>query len=314
MVRPRRERSGANFVTYESILAVLKFGGPIVGLIAALWSTTQKITYETEDGVKRLTRQGRVLIGIVAVSALISIFALGVETIVAKQHAQKAADEAGTARAEFERINYPLRSIEVEAELSLNLEGVDMADFWKEIEANKSLHRDESRYGPGHIVTLHLSDFSTAPHHSDDLRYATLATQIRLLFVTPEAAFNRPGKPDEITPIKAPGPGSGQVSVALEFGTIEADLDDRTMTASFGGKYEVPDIGLADSGDRLSVPAVDKLVPILIIHRSSTHSRRPDTLLRVAFSVNDTGRFQAWPRVNIADEGAFILHPQSPRR
>lgn len=79
-------------MTAEAILSFLKFGGPIVGLASAVWSTTQKITYEGADGVKRLTLQGRVLIGIIVASTLISILALGFETVIARQQRIEAAE------------------------------------------------------------------------------------------------------------------------------------------------------------------------------------------------------------------------------
>jgi len=390
-------------VTNESILAVLKFSGPVVGLIAALWSTTQKITYEAEGGVKRLTLQGRVLIGIITVAALISILALGFGTIVEKQAAAdkklaeqqaaaetkakegKEADEKARARAEaaalrqagdlahllekaeeqkrdlkqsfliiraaaaqqrrdaqismqigreanqrlseaertlaeFERINYPLRSVEARAELSLNFEGVDMAGFWTEIEANKGLEsRRKRRYEPDDvIVTFRLSDFSRS-RYRDRLDYATTGTEIRLDFVTPEAAFNRPAGSgtDEIRPIEAPTSVSGPVFVTLKLETIEADLSGRRMTAYFSGKYEPQVEGVIGSGDKLSLSDVNKLVPILNIQRPGAqgdHRRGPDTLVGVWFSLNGIQRFGASSSFRIADKGSFVLHPQSPRR
>ena len=80
-------------MTPEAILSFLKFGGPIVGLLSAIWSTTQKITYEGADGAKRLTLQGRVLIGIIVLSTLISILALGFETVIERQTASRKATE-----------------------------------------------------------------------------------------------------------------------------------------------------------------------------------------------------------------------------
>lgn len=85
----------------ETALSLAKFAGPVVALVAAIWSTTQRITREGSDGAIRLTLQGRVLIGLIALSTLVSILALGFETVVARQTAATARAEkaAGLARA-----------------------------------------------------------------------------------------------------------------------------------------------------------------------------------------------------------------------
>jgi hypothetical protein len=299
------------------MLAVLQFGGPIVGLISALWSTTQKITYEAENGVKRLTRQGRVLIAIIAVSGLISLGALGLETVLGKQRAQREAGDAEKKQAESDRLSYPLRSIAAAAEISLNFEGVDMTGFWKEIEANEGLERrSKSHYRQNRIVILRRSDFSSAPRYRDRLDYATTGTKIRLDFESPEPASNRPAGSgsDEIRRIEAPTSMNGRVSVAFKFEMIKADLDDRTITAYFGGKY-VPEVpGVVDGGDKLSTPEVKKLVPILTIRRNLKYKREPDTLVHVLFNLDDFGQFDASQEFKIADKGSFILGWQPPRR
>jgi hypothetical protein len=94
-VRAESSASGEDGMTGEEILALLKFSGPVVGVASAVWSTTQKITYERADGAKRLTLQGRVMVGIIIVSGLISVLALGLELIVHEQLAAKErqADE-----------------------------------------------------------------------------------------------------------------------------------------------------------------------------------------------------------------------------
>ena len=111
MIAFARIRRGPRFVTNEAILALLKFAGPVVGLLSALWSTTQKITYEAEGGIKRLTLQGRVMIGIIIVSGAISILALGLETMIRREQARdsaareqaRALNETAKARAEEAR-------------------------------------------------------------------------------------------------------------------------------------------------------------------------------------------------------------------
>lgn len=86
----------------EAILNALKFTAPVFGLIAGIWSTTQKITFEDAEGAKRLTLQGRVLIGFAVVSTLISVLALGLETII-EQSEEAAAVEL--ARKDLDRQN-----------------------------------------------------------------------------------------------------------------------------------------------------------------------------------------------------------------
>jgi hypothetical protein len=379
-------------VTDEDILSLLKFSGPVVGLVAALWSTTQKITYEAEGGAKRLTLQGRVLIGITVVAALISLLSIGFESIIAEQQAQRAqqaeekqartaaerqarrkaetaardqaaalarleADakeqkrfleqrfliigaaaaqqrrdaqismqiareanqrlsEAERTLAEFERINYPLRSIEAEVTLSLNFEGLDMAPIWKDLETGEGLsRRRKDRYGPEVIVTLEGSDISR--HRF--LQYATSGTQIGLVFVAPGGAIPAPaaGAEDQIRPIEMPrnvdGPGIDHIRILR----ITADLEDRTMTAIFSGKYEPKEEGVIQSGDKLSLSDVNRLVPILTIERpgSQTIGRRgSDTLVGVSFHLNGIRRFSASSNFRIADENSFILSPEPPRR
>lgn len=89
-------------MTSEAILAILKFAGPVVALITGIWSTTQKITYE-DGGTKRLTLQGRLLIGINVLSMLISILALGFEANIKDKQALQAATDR-LAAAEKDRL------------------------------------------------------------------------------------------------------------------------------------------------------------------------------------------------------------------
>lgn len=93
---------GHDFVADEDILAVLKFSGLAVGLISALWSTTQKITYEVE-GVKRLTLQGRVMVGIIITSSFISVLALGLDVLAKKEKERNAVIERAAAAQEQDR-------------------------------------------------------------------------------------------------------------------------------------------------------------------------------------------------------------------
>jgi hypothetical protein len=85
-------------VTNEDMLALLKFAGPVVGLAAALWSTTQKITYEGADGGKKLTLQGRVMVGIILLSGLVSLLSLGFESLLREEQARNAAEKQQLAK------------------------------------------------------------------------------------------------------------------------------------------------------------------------------------------------------------------------
>jgi hypothetical protein len=241
----------------------------------------------------------------IAVSTLISLGALGLQTV---------------GDAEKERTKHPLLGVAASAELSLNFEGVDMAGIWEAIKANDHLERrPELHYGQHRVVVLHPPDFSSVTHQ-DYLDYATRGTRIRLDFVTPEAASSRPAasSEDEIRPIAAPTSVNGPISVALEFNRIEADLDRRKMTAYFSGEYKPKVEGDIDSGDRLWLSDVKKLVPILTIQRSRRYERGPgkrgpDTLLHVSFKLTETQRFDASPKFNIGDKASFSLHPQPER-
>jgi hypothetical protein len=382
-------------VTHEAILAVLKFSGPVVGLASALWSTTQKITYETADGVKRLTLHGRVLIGITVIATLISILSLGLETIIRRQQAEQAADqkadqdrakaarraerdaqiaarlqidalrelrtdaaeqkrfleqrfliigaaaeqqrrdaqismqiareanqrlsEAERTLAEFERINYPLRRVVVRVEVAFDFGGVDMAAFWRKLEADKSKESDREltwrpafRGGPDQIATFKYPQVAPI----EPLDYATYGARVTLKFVTPGDAFPRPAgrAGDEIRPIAAATYADVPISFDLEPGDIEADLGKRTVTATFSGRFEPADEGVIGSGQKLSLSDVNRLVPILSIERRSPERRRPDTLLHVSLSLNDLERFGAPSNLGIADESAFILYLEPARR
>ncbi|HET9639049.1 MAG TPA: hypothetical protein VFP12_07570 [Allosphingosinicella sp.] len=391
-------------MTSEAILAVLKFSGPVVGLASALWSMTQKITYEAADGVKRLTLQGRVLIGITVAATLISLLSLGFETVIGRQEARRVADEkrqaadakrqdarlasekearaeamaatrdqAAAARdqaaalarleadsaeqkrfleqrfliaaaaaeqqrraaqismqiaresnrrlteaertlAEFERINYPLRSVEAGVELALDFDGVDMADFWKRLGERTDLRsRPRTRGLPDRVVTFEPSDISG----NDYIAYGTTGTQITLKFVAPDAFEAPAGKSaNEIRLIEGPVPGGGVITVRFKVRSIDADLRDRRMTAEYIAEFEPEEEGVI-SGEKLSLSDVNRLVPILTITRSVTNPsgrRRPDTLLRVSYRLNGIERFYASADFAIADHAAFVLYPQPPRQ
>jgi hypothetical protein len=387
-------------VTDESILALLKFGGPIVGLISALWSTTQKITYEAADGVKRLTLQGRVLVGIIAVSALISILALGFGTIVEKQNAQraaagraaderkaeardrKAADEKARDRAqaaaahqadvlgrlaaaanaqrqyleqrfliisaaaaqqrreaqismqigreanqrlseaertlaEFERINYPLRSIDARVEVSLNLDGLNLSAFWTAM-AEELRERQLKQPHGDHRPVVALPRGRIGQYH--DLEYSANRMRFTLTFVSPGAAF--PSSATRamagIRPFDVPADVTGPIVLTLVLESAEADVARQKVTAVYHLAKALEMEGVIESGEKLSVSDVNRLVPVLTFEPGppwkAGGKRATHILVGVSYSLNAFQRFGASPGFRIADQGSFILNPQSLRR
>jgi hypothetical protein len=386
-------------VTDEGILAVLKFAGPIVALASALWSTTQKITYEDAGGAKRLTLQGRVLLGIFTLAALVSMLALGFDTLVGQQHAQDAArikaeeneraaqrdarvEAAAAARdararseaqtraqreafaqlerdaaeqkrfleqrfliaaaaaeqqrrdahlsmqvareanarlgeaertlAEFERINYPLRSVTASAELDLSFDGVEMRGLWERLAALPDDHKlPEFRGGPATRVRFTPQDVSG----NDVIDYGTTGTIITLVFVPPEAAEGAAGGAaavggrDALAPLTGGTSRSGPIALTLTIAQIEANLRTRAISATFSGSYR-PDVeGIVSGGEKLSLSDVDRLVPILTVkrHNNPAARRPPDTIVGLSYRLNDVERFDARAELAIADEAVFVL-------
>ncbi len=396
MVLPQARAARGNGVTNDTILALLKFSGALVALASALWSTTQKITYEGADGARRLTLQGRVMIGIVLLSGLVSLLALGFESLLREEQAQlkqreaaetaahngrlaqaraqqelrrqteaattqaklaanfqaealadqqhfleqsfqiaaaaaeqqrrdaqismqiareanKRLGEAERTLAEFERINYPLREIEAGVELELNLAGLGpewrldalwtaVKERWEALDAGTRRRTD--------TIFLDRDEFwkiTRVPH----FRYATQGTRVALAFVIAEKTMPAPG-PDGMAPVAArPQFGRESISFALEFGGVRADLSSRTLRASYSGTYRPPVEGVVQSGQKLSLSDVNRLVPVLTIDRLAErrYPRRPDTLVDVSFRLNDRGRFDASPDLPIAGATAFVLFP-----
>lgn len=82
----------------EQILALLKYAAPVVALLSAIWSTTQKLTYEDSAGAKRLTLPGRIMIGFNVTAAAISLLAIGFDSLVRQQQADAAAAQKTSDR------------------------------------------------------------------------------------------------------------------------------------------------------------------------------------------------------------------------
>jgi hypothetical protein len=382
-------------VTSEAILAFLKFSGPVVGLVSALWSMTQKITYEAADGVKHLTLQGRVLIGIIVVSTLISVLALGLESIIREQQAQKTAtqkaadaqreerkeaqaraeaaardqkaalahiladsvererflkqrfliigaaaeqqrratqislqiareanqrlSEAQRTFAEFERINYPLRSVEAQVVLALDFGGTNtarMADIWRRIEALDDISWHSERHsGTADIATLEGDRIGAF----DIVQYATRGTLMRLVFVTPQAGFrdSAGSRGDEIRPIDASRRFDGPIAFDLQIHSVRIDRRQHSMTAYFTGKFEPAVEGVIQGGEKLSLSDVNKLIPILTIERNHNDlvaRRAPDSLEQISFRLNDVQRFSASPGLRISGKSTYVLAAEPVRK
>ena len=126
-------------MTNEAILALLKFSGPVIGLASALWSTTQKITYEAAEGAKRLTLQGRVMVAIILLSGLVSLLALGFESILREQQGQEAAarqDRLDRAEAEREARRRE-EAATTRAEIAAKAQAEALADLRRDSEQQK---------------------------------------------------------------------------------------------------------------------------------------------------------------------------------
>ena len=380
----------------EDILAILKFSAPVVGLISALWSLTQKITYEAEGGVKRLTLQGRVMIGILVTSTFISVLALGLEVVIRKQKedldaarqervleaqrekdraaaAEKAQDrqdaaarhqqalfnqiradskeqsrfleqrfvildvaaqqqrrdaaismriareanlrlsEAERAFAEFERINYPLRSIEVEVALSLDLNGLSSSDFWREMAELRDKQLNRQPHGPQNpIVDVSFSHFPSL----------TSTSMIRFDLVLP-GAFPSPdttGK-DEIRLLRLPGHGIWDskierlIAFTLGLQSIKADVEKRQVIARFGSGKALDLEGVIESGEKLSLSDVRRLRSVLTVQAPSDveGGRRLHELVGASISLNGVRRFEASSDLKIADMNYFLLQMRSAR-
>jgi hypothetical protein len=100
-----------------------------------VWSITQKITYEAEGGVKKLTLQGRILIGMTVAATFISLLSMGIGLIVDRQNAQKAADEQRDKKAE-ERAREARAAAERE-----KIAREKQADTLRQIQADAQLQR-----------------------------------------------------------------------------------------------------------------------------------------------------------------------------
>ena len=387
-------------MTNEAILAILKFAGPVVGLVSALWSTTQKITWEGEDGVKRLTLQGRVMVGIIIASTAISILALGFESVIRQQQAEAAADreskqalaDAAKARAEqerqaqrraeraqrsqaealarleadareskrfleqrflilgaaaeqqrraaqisqqvareanrrladaarsfaeFERINYPLRSLSVSIRVALNLEGVDLARFWERLEAMRQTEGfrwfQERRGEPAQIVTFDYKETGRPGLDiGQNLRFGIKRNRFGLHFFPPGGAISAAegGAEDEMRPADVTVSSDAPIKFSdVAPGEIEADIGRRTIVATFVATYTPAVEGVVGTGEKLSLGDVDRLVPILSISRLKAphRSNAPDTLLGVTIEVNGQARFAVSPGFRIAGDRTFIL-------
>jgi hypothetical protein len=405
-LQPGGRVGGRSFVTSEDILSLLKFSGPVVGLMAALWSTTQKITYEDEGGVKRLTLQGRVLIGITVAAAAISLLSIGLELIVGEQRAQEAArseenakqqkkrdamdakrtaeareaaekeerarekqadllrdiqadaaqqqrflenrfliigaaaeqqrrdaqmstqiareanqrlSEAQRTLAEFERINYPLRTIVAEVTLVLNLGGADFSAFWNEMTELRDLQLVRQPHGDRDPLM-----------ELDRVRYPELArpltasTYIRLEFVAP-GAFPLPaaGAEDAILPLPLSGYGAGDSRVKvmipvpmLRLQSVHADVRRRQVIARYDAEKQLELEGMVQ-GDKLSVSDVTAFVPILTVQQGNFRvqgKRQVPVLVAASFGLNDRAGFGVSSNIDIVGTHSFVLHMRSKRR
>lgn len=377
-------------MTNEQLLTILKFSGPVVGLASGIWSTTQKITCEGTDGRKRLTLQGRVLIGITIVSTLISLLALGFETINAAQKAEAAKAEnaaadqrvaAESARrealataatlaqlqeaakiqkgliaqqslitakaeeqrqrdsrlslqvareanqrlaeaertlAEFERINYPLRKIEITVALAINFGSRDTTPFWVELAKRSDLETEMSRYNRNHSGSEQrtMRFPPSAFGRFGFIPYSTNGNQLTLDLVTPSRPWPR-GAADTLRPAAGRGrPEGSRLSLRLKVSELEAVLPDRRLTAFYTIVFEPDRAGELTSGEKLSVSDAKRLDAVLTIVRAGNAAlkRPPDRLVSVRLDYNDAVRFDASPAVEVGNVARFVLVPAKDSR
>lgn len=135
MLLSQARASRGDGVMSENILAILKFSGPVVGLASALWSTTQKITYEGADGGKRLTLQGRVMVGIIVLSGLVSLLSLGLETILAREAVERK-ERSDLAEEQREGRRQAVAAA-TRAEIAANAQGEALSDLRRDAAQQK---------------------------------------------------------------------------------------------------------------------------------------------------------------------------------
>jgi hypothetical protein len=370
----RRHIAKGGAVDSGDVLTILKYAGPLVSLFAAIWSTTQKITFEDAAGIKRLTLPGRVLVGATVVSTLVSVLALGFEGIVSGQKAKaekdkEAQDKAAEALArleadgreqnrflaqrfliidnaakqqqrdaalaqqvareanrrlaeaervltEFDRVNYPLRDVEVSVTLALNFDGIDMTRFWAELEQRTDLPSRLAVRGlpeGGRVVTFGPKDF---PGH-DRIAYATTGTRISLRFLTASPVPVTPGSSDRLRETRLAGvPGSRLPQIDVKIAQIQAHTRDRTLTAYFNVNWTPLVAGEVSATEKLSLSDAKKLVPVVTIERATVNDngkRPPDRVEGVTLRLNGAGVFSGGGgEQRVADEAAFILVRAKP--
>jgi hypothetical protein len=392
---------GRDFVVEEDILAILKFTAPVVGLVSALWSLTQKITYEAEGGVKRLTLQGRVMIGILITSAFISVLALGLEMMVKADKEEKAANakqeeakerrekdamaaeekrqdrrdaavrhqeallkqiqadakeqdrflgqrfvildlaakqqrrdadmsmqiareanqrlsEAERTLAELERVNNPLRSIDAQVTLELNMEGLDLNTFWEEMAEvrNKTPYRTPDR----DYVPLRGSGLPDA-----QIRERANRMSMRILLVPADAALAPPPGTanDEIRPLGSERNGGDfelRDLTGLEYlhpVSINAHVPSRTIIARFVTSKTWEPAGIVKGGLKLAISETTKLMPILTVQQGwldELRGRRvTNKIVEGSICMNGLERFRGESNLRFDSGASFTLFMQSRR-
>lgn len=371
------------------MLSLLKFSGPVVGLMSALWSTTQKITYEAEGGAKKLTLQGRVLIGITVLATLISLLSIGFESLIREQQAQQAAEEkaaadrladqkeartlaetaardqaAALARleadaaeqkrfleqrfliigaaaaqqrrdaqismqiareanqrlseaertlSEFERINYPLRSVDAGVTVALDLDGLDLSAFWEEM----AQMRDRTPYRTHRRDYVGLEPSNSLGGHILD---RANRMSISLEFVPFDEAFGRPSVDarDEIRPLPSAGDFGLRDLIELpilRLESVEAHVPSRRVTAHYVTNKKLELEGVVEGGVKIALSEAAKLVPILTVQQGYVPGRRlTNRIIGASISLNGLERFSASSNLNFAGKTSFVLHMQAARR
>jgi hypothetical protein len=227
--------------------------------------------------------------------------------------------EAERTLAELERVNNPLRRIDAQVSLELNLDGLDLSGFWERM----TRKRDQTPYRTPQRDYVGLQQDDPVDGR---IRERANRMSINLDFVPSDEAPGAPAVKSgaEIRPVQSERNGGGDFALSdliqlpvLRLETVVAHVPSRSVIAHFVSTRTLEPEGMVKGGLKISISEALKLIPMLSVQQGYLEERRggvTNRLMGASISLNGLERFRAESALGFAGKSSFMLHMSTPRR